>query len=112
METISNSHNQLSVYQVKITVLKKHFNGEFIKQYKSNPEQWTECQHFEIGQEFITSIEQPWETPVGFCGWAWADIQKLVYGMARGGGQNIFVTSCTDGYRPVIFKLEKIIQNG
>ena len=23
--------------------------------------------------------------PEGFCGWAWADIQKLVYGMARAG---------------------------
>jgi uncharacterized repeat protein (TIGR04076 family) len=44
--------------------------------------------------------------PEGFCGWAWADIQKLVYGMARG-GQKVFVTCCTDGYRPVVFKLER-----
>lgn len=45
--------------------------------------------------------------PEGFCGWAWADMQKLVYGMARG-GQDVFVTCCTDGYRPVVFKLEKV----
>ena len=43
----------------------------------------------------------------GFCGWAWADIEKLVYGMARG-GNDVFVTCCTDGYRPVVFKLEKV----
>jgi uncharacterized repeat protein (TIGR04076 family) len=45
--------------------------------------------------------------PEGFCGWAWADIQDKVWGMARGGA-NVFVTCCTDGYRPVIFKLEKL----
>ena len=45
--------------------------------------------------------------PEGFCGWAWADIQKTVYGMARGGRKQ-FVTCCTDGYRPVVFLLEQI----
>jgi uncharacterized repeat protein (TIGR04076 family) len=53
------------------------------------------------------SGEAPWVMPEGFCGWAWADLQKLVYGMARG-GQEMFVTCCTDGYRPVIFLIEKL----
>lgn len=94
-------------HQVRITVLKKHFHKEFIEKYAVDPENWTECQHFEVGQEFLASGKAPWKMPEGFCGWAWADIQQLVYGMARG-GLDMFVTCCTDGYRPVIFKLEKI----
>jgi uncharacterized repeat protein (TIGR04076 family) len=95
-------------HRVRITVLKKLFHQEFVDRYAAQPERWTACTHFELGQEFLTSRDAPWEMPAGFCGWAWADMQKLVYGMARG-GQDMFVTCCTDGYRPVIFKLEKVI---
>jgi len=97
-------------YQVRITVLKKHFHKDFIDKYAADPDTWTECTHFELGQQFITPADAPWEMPEGFCGWAWADMQKLVYGMARG-GQDKFVTACTDGYRPVIFLLEKIMDS-
>ena len=101
--------NDLTIerHQVRITVLKKHFHEEFVLKYAADPERWNECTHFEVGQQFVTPLDAPWEMPPGFCGWAWADIQKLVYGMARG-GQDAFVTCCTDGYRPVIFCLEKI----
>ena len=94
-------------YPVKITVLKRLFHQDLVQQYTSNPEAWGPCQHFQEGQEFVVSKETPWEVPPGFCGWAWADIEKLVYGMARG-GNDVFVTCCTDGYRPVIFGLEKM----
>ena len=97
----------LKEHQVKITVLKKMFHQEVVDKYAYQPEKWGPCDHFEQGQEFVTSLEAPWEMPTGFCGWAWADMQKLVYGMARG-GQDVFVTCCTDGYRPVVFKLEKL----
>jgi len=101
--------NDLSIqqHQVRITVLKKLFHAEFVEKYAADPARWTPCQRFEVGQEFVTPRDAPWEMPAGFCGWAWADMQKLVYGMARG-GQDVFVTCCTDGYRPVVFKLEKI----
>ncbi|MBN1435470.1 MAG: TIGR04076 family protein [Sedimentisphaerales bacterium] len=94
-------------HRVRITVLKKCFHKEFVEQYAGDPAKWGECGCFEVGQEFVVSGDRPWDMPVGFCGWAWADIQKLVYGMSRG-GQDVFVTCCTDGYRPVIFKLEKL----
>ena len=97
----------LKAYRIKVIVLKKLFNEDFVRDYAVNPDGWTPCQHFEQGQEFITSKEKPWDMPEGFCSWAWGDIYKLVYGMACG-GQDQFVTCCTDGYRPVIFKLEKI----
>jgi uncharacterized repeat protein (TIGR04076 family) len=105
--------NNLSIqeHQVRITVLKKYFHKGLVEEYAADPERWTECTHFELGQEFVTAKETPWEMPEGFCAWAWADIQKLVYGMARG-GQDVFVTCCTDGYRPVVFKLEKIKDAG
>ncbi len=99
--------SSIEKHQVKITVLKKLFHKDFVDKYACKPETWTPCRHFEEGQEFMTSKEAPWDMPAGFCGWAWADIQKLVYGMARG-GQHMFVTCCTDGYRPVVFKLEKM----
>ncbi len=99
----------LEEYSVRITVLRKLFHKDFVDKYAADPENWTPCEHFEEGQEFIVSKQTPWVMPDGFCGWAWADIQKLVYGMARG-GQEVFVTCCTDGYRPVIFKLERIIE--
>ena len=100
--------NDLSIkkHRVKITVLKKTFNEEFIEQYAANPDIWSECTHFQVGDQFLTDLEHPSNMPEGFCGWAWADMQKLVYGMARG-GQDCFLTCCTDGYRPVIFALEK-----
>ena len=101
--------NNLSIekHRVKITVMKKHFHQDLVRDFAANPDSWTSCSHFEIGDEFITDLDRPWDMPAGFCGWAWADIQKTVYGMARGGRKQ-FVTCCTDGYRPVVFLLEQI----
>lgn len=98
---------KIQQHAVKITVLKRLFHQELVEQFAANPEKWTACTQFQDGDEYVVSGDRPWDMPPGFCGWAWADIQKLVYGMARG-GQDVFVTCCTDGYRPVIFKLEKI----
>nr|MDJ0754199.1 TIGR04076 family protein [Ardenticatenaceae bacterium] len=49
----------------------------------------------------------------GFSDWAWADIQKYVMVLARGGNMlgtrpGTFVTNCTDGFRPVFFLLERL----
>ena len=99
----NNMSNNLSIekHRVKITVMKKLFHEELVQDYAANPEVWTPCTQFKIGDEFITDPERPWDMPEGFCGWAWADIQRTVYGMARG-GQDVFITCCTDGYRPVV----------
>jgi uncharacterized repeat protein (TIGR04076 family) len=91
---------------VRITVLRKLHHEDLIARY-TDTGAWGPCSHFDEGQEFLVSRDAPWEMPAGFCGWAWADIQKFVWGMARG-GPNVFVTCCTDGFRPVIFKLEKM----
>ena len=96
-----------SQHKVKITVLRKLFHKDLVEQY-TDTGNWTPCSHFEVGQEFVVPETTPWQMPEGFCGWAWADMQKMVWGMARG-GPNLFVTCCTDGYRPVVFLLEKIM---
>jgi len=52
--------------------------------------------------------------PPSFCSWAWADIQRDVAHLAIGGDfpwikqRGIMITCCTDGLRPVVFKLERI----
>jgi uncharacterized repeat protein (TIGR04076 family) len=103
-----NEQYKMTNRQVKITVVKKIFNKDLADKYTYDPSAWHECDHFNVGDVFITDMDRPWDMPEGFCGWAWADIQKLVYGIARD-GQPCFVTCCTDGYRPVFFQLEKIV---
>ncbi len=89
------NNSETQAHSVKITVMKKLCHADLVEQYAKNPEVWSPCPHCKAGDVFITDKDQPWTMPNGFCGWAWADIQKIVYGMARG-GQDIFVTSCTD----------------
>ena len=73
----------------------------------------TKCSKFQIGQEFI--VEKDLEKPKDFCSWAWNDIQRDVVVLSFGGHfpwikEELSVTysCCTDGLRPVIFRLEKI----
>jgi len=52
--------------------------------------------------------------PPDFCSWAWADIQRDVAHLALGGDfpwmkqRGTMITCCTDGLRPVVFRLERI----
>jgi uncharacterized repeat protein (TIGR04076 family) len=94
----------------KITVLKTTFQNEIAKAYKK--EGFGPCRVFTEGQEFV--LDDPWHMPNGFCSTAWGDIFKNVQTICLGGnfpsnpkpGTNI--SCCTDGARPVIFKIERI----
>ena len=94
-------------HSVKITVLKKLFHEDLVRQYADVPSSWRPCDKFTESDTFILPADTPWDKPEDFCGWAWADMQKMVWGMARGGPKR-FVTCCTDGYRPVVFLLEQL----
>jgi len=53
------------------------------------------------------------DKPEKFCGWAWRDIYKDVSVLAFGGDfdwtkPGVAITCCTDGNRPVVFKLERM----
>jgi uncharacterized repeat protein (TIGR04076 family) len=103
----------------KITVLKTTFNKDLVDLYVENERKKTlgTCEVFKEGQEFITDVVIG--MPQGFCPWAWDDIYKVLvaffangnFGMWNEGG-DVIIACCTDGTRPVYFKIEKIQESG
>ena len=71
----------------------------------------TECSRFEIGQEFV--VDSP-SCPPEFCNWAFSDMQRDIVHILYGGyypwikEKGVAISCCTDGLRPVIFKIERI----
>lgn len=101
-------------YNVKITVVKKLSTvdvfGENLSRDTADGLE-TVCPRLEEGQEFI--VKQDGAVPSGFCPWAWHDIQREIWTIRNGGGfpwmkrEGILYACCTDGLRPVFFKLER-----
>jgi len=87
----------------KITVLKKTVHNDLYKDIRGK--EGKPCGVFEEGQEFI--LTSPYKPPEGFCQWAWADIRHFILG-AWFGREDATVACCTDGFRPVLFKVERI----
>ncbi len=87
----------------RITVLKRSLQQEFADRYRSDPVK--PCERFKDGQEF--ALSQPWNPPEGFCQWAWADIRAYVSANFHGWDFPT-VACCTDGFRPVFFRIERI----
>ena len=104
------------MYKCKIIVLKRMANPDLIDEYMGEEHKAKDvapCPHFEDGQEFI--VESPGAIPEGFCAWAWADIHKEVLAITSGGNispwikhPGVAITCCTDGFRPVVFKVERM----
>ncbi len=99
----------------KITVIERTFNEKLSEKYvkEGKKKNFGPCDVFKEGQEFITDVYS--EIPSGFCPWAWTDLYKSLVGLASGGNYkewyenpNQFIACCTDGIKPVIFKIEKI----
>lgn len=103
--------------QCKITVLKKLFHKDLAKEYCYKDT--CPCKVFEVGQEFIAKY--PMKEPENFpCSGAWSDISNLVFVLMQGGNfgplsswewmknDRTMISCCSDGIRPVIFKLELI----
>jgi uncharacterized repeat protein (TIGR04076 family) len=103
----------MPTYRVKITVQKKVepeyiFDGEIPNQPgKDHP--YPVCQ-IDENEEWI--VEKDGKMPEGFCSWAWRDLYKDLAVLRLGGNFESWVeppymyTACTDGVRPVSFKLE------
>ena len=95
--------------QVKITVVKRMTNPDLNEAYGHNI--GLVCDRFADGQEFLLDRLN---APQGFCSWAWADIQRDVAIMFAGGNlpwmkhPGTAITCCTDGLRPVVFKVERV----
>ncbi len=90
-------------YKCKITVLKKTFNEEMYKLYPYGFA--TACGRLEEGQVFVTNNR--WDPPEGFCPWAWHDLVSIIQSI-HAGRDVPAIACCTDGLRPVLFKLERI----
>lgn len=98
----------------KITVLKKMSNPDLAEEYLIHGKADCVCTVNKIGREFYTDYDKG--MPEGFCPWAWHDIYKYIAILFAGGNmkdsfdymkdRNIVIASCTDGIRPVVFKIE------
>ena len=87
----------------KITVVKKTLHNDLYKDVRGR--EGKICNLFEEGQEFI--LTSPYKPPEGFCQWAWADIRQYILA-AWNSTKYATVACCTDGFRPVFFKVERI----
>ncbi|MBQ3592717.1 MAG: TIGR04076 family protein [Clostridia bacterium] len=98
--------------KVKITVLKTLFLEDLAEEYAYDT--LGPCGKLKEGQVFYADLD----CPEGFCHAAFRSIYQYVYALANGGGREGFfygdwirepgvaISSCNDGLRPVIFKLE------
>ncbi|MCE7742722.1 MAG: TIGR04076 family protein [Candidatus Heimdallarchaeota archaeon] len=101
--------------QVKLTVIKKFspkdiLGEEFIRSDgRPIPICW-----LNMGEEFI--VDETGNMPENFCHHAWFGLYKNVQILKNGGnfsdwtGENMIYTACPDGIRPVIFKVERIVE--
>lgn len=90
-------------YSCKITVLRRLFHEDLFRQYPYSMGE--PCGRFEEGQVFLS--ESRWDPPAGFCLWAWSDLRPMIQSI-HAGHPTPLISCCTDGLRPVIFKLERV----
>lgn len=87
-------------------------NQDLADAYMEKPQKIRICNRLQDQQEFI--IQNPYEMPEGLCPSAWADIRPYILTIAAGGSfefmreKHSILASCTDLFRPVIFKIENM----
>jgi len=100
-------------YDVKITVVKKLSVEDVFgpSPPKLSQEVDPVCPRLNEGDVFISQKSM---CPEGFCGWAFADIQRDIAHLRFDGSypwmqeEGVAYSCCTDGLRPVIFRLERV----
>lgn len=102
------SHGTLDNSLFNITRCFQDLSKEFCQ------EAATPCPVFTEGQEFIYNHSGDGNKPTGFCEHAWNDIYPTVMTLAHKGTflgwmkkDGISIVCCTDGIRPVVFKVER-----
>jgi len=102
------------ISKVKITVLKKMDSKDVLGELMpgTSGDFNSKCILWDEGREFI--VQEDGKMPDGFCSWAWHDIHRDLTVLQFGGNfpwlkeSGKGYTCCTDGLRPVIFKLERV----
>jgi uncharacterized repeat protein (TIGR04076 family) len=99
--------------KVKITVLRKLFYRDLAETYLTEGTKVGACPILNEGEEYIFTGQAI--MPQGFCQWAWIDIYKSVNALSAGATftpwnnkDSMQIYCCTDGIRPVIFKIEAL----
>ncbi len=100
-------------HKVKVTVLRRFKPSEVFRRSPVTPVRPLEaCGLYRDGQEFV--VGEDGKMPEGFCTAAWHTIYGSVRTLAFGGTlpwykeKGVAINCCTDGLRPVVFKLERI----
>jgi len=100
-------------HKLRITVLKRLDPKDIFDVYPVAERDWfVPCGVYEDGQEFI--IEENLRMPEGFCPSAWQTIYHNIRTLGFGGNlpyfdeKGVSVSCCSDGMRPVIFKIERL----
>ena len=100
-------------YKLKITVLKRQDPADIFETLPVAKKDWmVPCKLYEDGQEII--VEENQRMPEGFCPSAWISIYHNIRTLGFGGNipyfdeKGVSVSCCTDGIRPVIFKIERL----
>jgi len=98
---------------VKITVVRSFTKEEIFGE--DVPEELidfvTPCNRHQEGQEYVIDSN---DIPEGLCTWALADIYRDIIHLWSGGDfpwvgkPGVMYSSCTDGRKTVVFKLERI----
>ena len=100
--------------KARITVMKKVLHQDLLDEYlapRLKGGGYGICTAFEEGEEYLFDGTK---CPEGFCHWAWADIQRDAMMVLFGQGypwiepKATAITCCTDGFRPVTFKIERV----
>ena len=99
--------------KVKITVLKRFKPSEVFDKMPVTPcEHLDACEFLTDGQTFF--VDKDLSKPEGFCTSAWVTIYPTIRVLGFGGNlpwwkeKGISISCCSDGLRPVIFKLERV----
>ncbi len=121
--TSDADQKKLKVHKVKITVIKtlntEELHGDSDLGCSAGILTPT-CPVFKKGQEFIWPLSGDNSSmPEGFnCGGAWADIYRHIEVLAFHGQHywmdqdGKYLACCTDGFRPVVFLLERLDEEG
>jgi len=91
----------------------KNFQPEEVfgkKFYRPSGKEIVSCGFKKDGEYFVG---EQGDKPEGFCMWVWRDLYKDLSVLVFGGNfwrkeKGTIHTSCTDGRKPVVFKLERI----
>lgn len=102
------------MYGVKITIAKTEYYPDLVEDVDLEIEkEFGPCPFFQVGQEFV--VENIDKIPEHFCSWAWADIERDVAMILFGAtpepvlkNKHSMYSSCDEGLRPVVFKIERI----